>query len=1399
MSPWLQVLLGFLPALAVLTVFIAVRRFKSFTAVVSWVLTAGLLAGAVACSVTGVPYISGVRESGAAVKRRTPAALADDHLELAYAMMERGEYDEAADILEGYLESYPYSDKYILAAARLRALDGDVEAAAGLYSLLKEGGEAGLNARGREETASLLSCMEGSSGGAWEELCDVIREVAEKIKNGSDEAVLDAVAAWELVQRASSGDESPEERLETVRELGAWSRELRGKENDILSVPFVRDTALKASALSGDYTYVLESVGERAGADSLLITAELIGAGAITNGDVRETDSFSSYEKDSSAVWKWAEEQLEKGAYTEDEQKVIKDILDRLSGLSDSSGLAAGWIENEILAYLEERLDPEASKLYLELAKLRFAAGDPAAVAYLYRALGEAGSSGDAGYARAARELLDVIRDPEDTEARKQIPVLVDRLTEGVRPDVVETAVELNPTGGSPDEPDGGSDDGDSGGGGIWGQLPGLAGPDGTDDHETPEEPAAPDDPDTPDDPDSPDGTVEPDLNESFDQYVTDTVNQIAGSVNILSVDASAFDTVTALISAGETLVSTPEQFKDVMELSDCSTRIREYEVRKVLYSEVNIALVCDTSGSMEGEKIADLREALTYFVDKTGDANIAIVPFSSEVGVVRGFGSGAASLKEGIGEMNALGGTNISAGVTYALGLFPNDSDALNVLIVMSDGQDSRPSQQVLETVTSACREKSVAVYAMGLGGDVDSGVLNSYARVGGGSYMYVSDASSLRSFYDYIYRLCRNRYEVTYTAVDTVKTTRTLDIRAVGNAGVQDQETYYLTGSDISGDDLGEIYDVFVNDSRTVMGLESRLMYRCGVDQITNLLVSGFRKDDQVEVELSGGVSYTLPCEFVDGNTYRVTVPGSVAIGAYDVFVTVNGRRIVFNSGFVMTSRDRRSIRFGSYVFTGSQVAEEDGVITLSGVVDMNGWLNFQGDVILRGDPKNDYDIRLTFSDAYVQYRDDGTATGLAKTFAKQGLILRVPDVSDVTIYNDITTPPDSEDYPVDRYYSRAAVLPIAGFVHLTGLAEYVYPDRVMLDFDDIDLTLPFLNAVIKRSGDDDLFAFKNDHTQKITFTHNSIDFDLEANWKLERAGDVYTSLGNLQIYVKDPSVELKLHTGKGEASIKVGVDVALLSDGVALELGWKDWKLDAVKLYADKDIHSWIGNVPVTFSDFMAGVTDLSRVENMTVAELAKARLTGSFDCSVAKVSEVFPGLEKYIKKLEIKDPAVASLDDTTVELRLNQFYLSVNTTAKLLEFLEIGSARLQMGTGIEYTNMLLGMNGESVTGIVGELSAGLNVDERNFKLISKGTLTVALTDKLVGVTVDGNVEVEISWWIFSAGVMADGELYAGIYRQHNGNWQFVVYAYGQTDSGKRIDPLYWPTDALSSKNF
>ena len=47
---------------------------------------------------------------------------------------------------------------------------------------------------------------------------------------------------------------------------------------------------------------------------------------------------------------------------------------------------------------------------------------------------------------------------------------------------------------------------------------------------------------------------------------------------------------------------------------------IPDYKVKKLEYDTVNIALCCDNSGSMEGEKIENLKKAVSTFVGKLAD-----------------------------------------------------------------------------------------------------------------------------------------------------------------------------------------------------------------------------------------------------------------------------------------------------------------------------------------------------------------------------------------------------------------------------------------------------------------------------------------------------------------------------------------------------------------------------------------------------------------------------------------------------------------------------------------------------------------------------------------------------------------------------------------------------------
>lgn len=1370
MSGWVQMLLGFLPAWIISVVIIVATKGKK----PQWIATLALLTvigGGAVWSVQSEILNIGTFETKVDEREteKISTATSREFLAAAYSFMEQGFNDAADRTLDEYLEYHPYTADYALAAARLNVLRGDIMAASGLYEVSKEMG-GGSN---REEE-TVRAVVDGSQSFVlWQEAAELVKDaidgLAREYNRDAAEAAIMAIDVQNIFADFTSMPAN--EREEFTQEVKNWVDRL---EAEYTSIPEIRDAVTRANVINGNYKNIIKSLDEGDDVDGLLITAELIRNGLITSDEVLHSKEFSQSRKSSDMVEEWIETQLSENEFSAGEQKVLEEFLEELKEPDKSSSPAVRWIERRMTQYITNCDDRENSKLYLELARLSFETGDrDHAAAYLEQALGEMGNSEDPDYSGAAGALLDVIRNPKDTESLKNVADYTEALTDSMLPDGTKKIIEQQKTEQEANRED--PDDEDPGSSGFGsGFEQDLI--DNIEQNTT--------------------GT----MNETFEQYITDTINQSTGSVNIVSVDASGFDTVVAIAAVDESIADTAELFKQNFRLLDCSIEIDDFDVERVSYNEINIVLVCDNSGSMGGTKIENLKSALNTFTDISGETNIAIVPFSSGVlsDNVRPFGSTAEGLKAGVESMLASGGTNIYSAVNYALELFPEKQDALNVMILMSDGQDNTPSNSAMLDMTAACQKKNASIYSMGLGSDVNSNVMNTYAAIGGGSYMYVSDSDSLLSFYEYIYALCTNRYRITYTAADTVKASRTMELEGINTVTAYDEHTYYLYKDGVSGEDLGEEYQITTGKA-VLNGLENRLFYRSSLTQTTYLLGSGFEKEDSVSIELHGGVKYTLETEFVDSGHIKVTVPSNVACGVYDVYVTYNGRRSVFASGFVMTSNNRHVLRFGDYVFTATELASAGNTMTLGGVVNMNEWLGFTGTVTITGNIEKDSSVYLSYDKAYLQYADNGTSKGLAKYMAQNGYSLSMPGVSSLRLYNDPTIVSTSDNYPVDKAYIRGISVRIVDFIGLNGVGLSLYPNRMVIDFEAFDTKFPFQDAMVKAIGADDLFSFKADHTEKIVFTNNEIGADISIELG-QNSRKTYTGkLGNLNVYYKDATLKLDVNTIEGDISIKVQTDVAFLTDGLGVEIGWKDWKFDSVKMYADKDINTYIGNVPVTFDDFSLGISDLSKNDNYNLGTILTSTWTGSFDCSMAKLSAVFPSMKGILDADFIKDAAVAKLDDTTVTFKPRDFYISVSTKLNLLGLVDVGSCSLELGEGISYTNLLLGMEGTSVNGIVGKLTLGLDIDTNNFDLKTQGTLEAALTNKVVGIRAIGSIDAEISWWVFSKDYFAHGEFFLGVYQKHNGEWQFAVYAAGLTSDGGSMNPICWPSEALSCSSL
>ncbi len=156
-----------------------------------------------------------------------------------------------------------------------------------------------------------------------------------------------------------------------------------------------------------------------------------------------------------------------------------------------------------------------------------------------------------------------------------------------------------------------------------------------------------------------------------------------------------------------------------------------------------DVILVLDTSGSMEGEKIDQAKDALLFVLDNLNQEDrFNIVEFSTGV---RAYADGMQSVRltrdasDWVRDISAGGGTDINRAMLEALNVA--DRERPTVVIFLTDGL---PTEGVIETdlilsnVKQAARS-NVRVFAFGVGDDVNTVLLDTMARELRGASAYV------------------------------------------------------------------------------------------------------------------------------------------------------------------------------------------------------------------------------------------------------------------------------------------------------------------------------------------------------------------------------------------------------------------------------------------------------------------------------------------------------------------------------------------------------------------------------------------------------------------------------------------------------------------------------------
>jgi len=170
------------------------------------------------------------------------------------------------------------------------------------------------------------------------------------------------------------------------------------------------------------------------------------------------------------------------------------------------------------------------------------------------------------------------------------------------------------------------------------------------------------------------------------------------------------------------------------------------------------LALVIDHSGSMQGERIDAVREALRRLTDKLDEEDeVVLVQFDDDAQVVWGPSrvTDRASLKRAIDKLQADGGTNIEGGMKLGYERLEGMAQRANVNRRLMLFTDARPNigatdQNSFEALTQRYADRGIGLSAFGVGTDFGQNLIYHISKLRGGNFFFLQNGDRIREVFD-------------------------------------------------------------------------------------------------------------------------------------------------------------------------------------------------------------------------------------------------------------------------------------------------------------------------------------------------------------------------------------------------------------------------------------------------------------------------------------------------------------------------------------------------------------------------------------------------------------------------------------------------------------------------
>lgn len=248
----------------------------------------------------------------------------------------------------------------------------------------------------------------------------------------------------------------------------------------------------------------------------------------------------------------------------------------------------------------------------------------------------------------------------------------------------------------------------------------------------------------------------------------------------VTDVDLSAEPEVSFTISGPIALIG--EDLTDRFEIRE-SGELREATIEPLPSDDLQVLLLMDTSGSMAGPAMDEARAAATTFIDQMPDAvSIAVVGFGTTPTLAADFTTDHEAAKAAVATLQPVGETALYDGLIAAVDLFPDTTEARQLIVLLTDGGDT-VSVAALDDAVGALRSARIPLSTISLTtSESDPEALGVLGELPRSSLVPVADETALQGAFDQVASILVNRYRVTFETKGAGPTAVTAVVAASG-----------------------------------------------------------------------------------------------------------------------------------------------------------------------------------------------------------------------------------------------------------------------------------------------------------------------------------------------------------------------------------------------------------------------------------------------------------------------------------------------------------------------------------------------------------------------------------------------------------------------------------------